>query len=172
MKIALLCHSVCPYTTTTAVFESMFAQKIRKKKKLNVMKLRALTLKWIPLPYCIHKCINKDETIIILLNWMVRSSAILIAIFSIKGVLWFHFFFWYRVPKCDVTKFSFMHFSIFMTIFQQNMIKNPHTPNLTWIGSWWPEIWPHEYLISPIEISVNWPSTKKFPQHVVQILNK
>ena len=30
-------------------------------------------------------------------------------------------------------------------------MKNPHTPNLTWIGSWWPEIRPHEYLISPIE---------------------
>ena len=27
-------------------------------------------------------------------------------------------------------------------------MKNPHTPNLTWIGSWWLEIWPHEYLIS------------------------
>ena len=36
-------------------------------------------------------------------------------------------------------------------------MKNLHTPNLTWIGSWWPKIWPHEYLISPIEISVNWP---------------
>ena len=32
-------------------------------------------------------------------------------------------------------------------------MKNPHTPNLTWIGSW-PEIWPHEYLISPTEMSV------------------
>ena len=48
-----------------------------------------------------------------------------------------------------------------MTIFQQNMMKNPHTPNLTWIGSWWPEIWPHEYLMSPIEISVNWPGSKQ-----------
>ena len=38
-------------------------------------------------------------------------------------------------------------------------MKNPHTPNLTWIGSWWPEIWPHEYLISPTEISVNWPGS-------------
>ena len=47
--------------------------------------------------------------------------------------------------------------SAFLCIFQKNMMKNPHTPNLTWIGSWWPEIWPHEYLISPIEISVNWP---------------
>ena len=38
-------------------------------------------------------------------------------------------------------------------------MKNLHTPNLTWIGSWWPKIWPHEYLISPIEISVNWPGS-------------
>ena len=35
------------------------------------------------------------------------------------------------------------------------------TPNLTWIDSWWPEIWPHEYLISPTEISVNWPGSKQ-----------
>ena len=39
-------------------------------------------------------------------------------------------------------------------------MKYLHTPNLTWIGSWWPKIWPHEYLISPIEISVNnWPGS-------------
>ena len=42
------------------------------------------------------------------------------------------------------------------------MIKNPHTPNLTCIGSWWPEIWLHEYLISSIEISVNWPGSQQF----------
>ena len=41
-------------------------------------------------------------------------------------------------------------------------MKNPHTPNLTWIGSWWPEIWLHEYLICPIEISVNWPGSQLF----------
>ena len=28
-------------------------------------------------------------------------------------------------------------------------------------GNWFmrPEIWPHEYVISPIEISVNWPGS-------------
>ena len=31
--------------------------------------------------------------------------------------------------------------------------ENLRAPNLTWIGSWWPEIWPHEYRNSPIEIS-------------------
>ena len=40
-------------------------------------------------------------------------------------------------------------------------MKNIHSPNLVGIGSWGPEIWPHEYLISPIEISVNWPGSKQ-----------
>ena len=40
------------------------------------------------------------------------------------------------------------------------MLKNPHTLNCTWIGSWGPEKWPHEYLISPIECSVNWPGSQ------------
>ena len=31
-------------------------------------------------------------------------------------------------------------------------MKNTGSPNLTGISSWWPEMWPHEYLISPIEI--------------------
>ena len=56
----------------------------------------------------------------------------------------------YRVPKCDVIKFSFLHFNIFITILQYNTMENPYTPNLTWIGLWRPEIQPHEYLISPI----------------------
>ena len=41
-------------------------------------------------------------------------------------------------------------------------MKNPHLSNLTWISLWWPEIWPHEQLISPIEISVNWPGSYYF----------
>ena len=32
-------------------------------------------------------------------------------------------------------------------------MKNIHSPNWVGIGSWGLEIWPHEYLISPIEIS-------------------
>ena len=40
-------------------------------------------------------------------------------------------------------------------------MKNLHTPNFTWIGSWEPEICPHEYLISPIEINVNWPGSQQ-----------
>ena len=40
-------------------------------------------------------------------------------------------------------------------------MKNIHSPNLVGIGSWWPEIWPHDYLLSPIEISVNWPGSKQ-----------
>ena len=40
-------------------------------------------------------------------------------------------------------------------------MKNIHSPNLVEIGSWGPEIWPHEYLISSIEISVNWHGSKQ-----------
>ena len=39
------------------------------------------------------------------------------------------------------------------------MMKQPHSPNLVEIGSWGPEIWSHEYLSSPIEVSVNWPGS-------------
>ena len=35
-------------------------------------------------------------------------------------------------------------------------MQNLHAPNVVGIGSWGAEIWPHKYLISPIEISVNW----------------
>ena len=41
-------------------------------------------------------------------------------------------------------------------------MKNIHSPNLVGIGSWGPEIWPHEYLLSPIEISVNWPGSNSY----------
>ena len=30
------------------------------------------------------------------------------------------------------------------------------------MGIWWPEIWPHEFLISPIEMSANWPGSQLF----------
>ena len=40
-------------------------------------------------------------------------------------------------------------------------MKNLHSPNLVGIGSRGPEIWPHECLISPIEICVNWPGSKQ-----------
>ena len=40
-------------------------------------------------------------------------------------------------------------------------MKNSHSPNLVGIGSWGPEIWPHEYLLNPIEISVNWSGSKQ-----------
>ena len=36
-----------------------------------------------------------------------------------------------------------------------------HSPNWVGISSWGPEIWPQEYLIRPIEISVNWPGSKQ-----------
>ena len=50
--------------------------------------------------------------------------------------------------------FAFQHFHDHISVEHD---ENPHTPNLTRIGSWWPEKWPHEYLISPTEVSANWP---------------
>ena len=54
-----------------------------------------------------------------------------------------------------------LHFSVLDTMSRWSMIKNIHSPNLVGIGSWGPEIWRHEYLLSPIEISVNWPVSKQ-----------
>ena len=63
----------------------------------------------------------------------------------------------------DVTKnFFFLHFSLLDTMSRWSMMKNIHSPNLVGIGSWGPEIWPHEYLLSPIEISVNWPGSNSY----------
>ena len=62
----------------------------------------------------------------------------------------------------DVTKNFFLHFSILDTMSRWSMMKNIHSPNLVGIGSWGPEIWPHEHLLSPIEISVNWPGSNSY----------
>ena len=61
----------------------------------------------------------------------------------------------------DVTKTLFLDFSVLDTMSRWSMMKNIHSPNLVGIGYWGPEIWPHEYLLSPIEISVNWPGNSK-----------
>ena len=61
----------------------------------------------------------------------------------------------------DVTKELLLDFSVLDTMYWWSMMKNIHSPNWVGIGSWGPEIWPHEYLISPIEISVNWPGSKQ-----------
>ena len=42
---------------------------------------------------------------------------------------------------------------------KRSMMKNLHSSNLVEIGSRGPEIWAHEYLISPTEISVKWPGS-------------
>ena len=62
----------------------------------------------------------------------------------------------------DVTKNFFLHFSVLDTMSRWSMMKNIHSPNLVGNGSWGPEIWPHEYLLSPIEISVNWPGSNSY----------
>ena len=60
----------------------------------------------------------------------------------------------YRVPKCDVIKKQILHFIVLDIISRRSMMKNIHSLFLVGIGLPGPEIWPHEYLISPIEISV------------------
>ena len=56
---------------------------------------------------------------------------------------------------------TFLAFQRFDTMNQWSMMTNTHSPNLVGIGSWEPEIWPYEYLISATEISVNWPGSKQ-----------
>ena len=51
-----------------------------------------------------------------------------------------------RVPKCDIINFSFLHAAFSQPYF--NRTWNPHTLNFTWIRSWWPEIWLHEYILA------------------------
>ena len=46
-------------------------------------------------------------------------------------------------------------------MYQWSIMKTIHSPNLVGIGPWGPEIWLHEYLISPTEIGVNWLSSKQ-----------
>ena len=43
-----------------------------------------------------------------------------------------------------ISRFSWPYFSV-------DHDENPRPSNLTWIGSWWPEMWLHEYLISPLK---------------------
>ena len=50
-------------------------------------------------------------------------------------------------------------------------MKNIHSPNWVGIGSWGPEIWLHEYLISPIEISVNWSGSKQLWTRPISLIS-
>ena len=67
----------------------------------------------------------------------------------------------------DVTKnfffffFFFFGFQCFGYHVSVEQDENINSPNWVGIGSRGPEIWPHEYLISPIEISVNWSGSKQ-----------
>ena len=67
----------------------------------------------------------------------------------------------YRVQKRWHHKKLFLDFSVLDTMYRWSMMKNIHSPNWVGIGSWGPELWPHEYLISPTEISVNWSGSKQ-----------
>ena len=55
------------------------------------------------------------------------------------------------------TFFAFQRFGYHVSVEPDE--KQPQ-PKLVGIRSWGPKIWPHEYLICPIEISVNWPGSK------------
>ena len=65
----------------------------------------------------------------------------------------------YRVPKWWHHNYFFQW--ILNTTCRWRMMKNIHSPNLVGISSWGPEIWPLEYLISPNEITVNWPGSNQ-----------
>ena len=52
----------------------------------------------------------------------------------------------------DVTKNFFCISAFWDTMSRWSMMKNNHSPNLVGIGSWGPEIWPHEYLyLAPLK---------------------
>ena len=55
----------------------------------------------------------------------------------------------------------FLDFSVLDTMYRWSMIKTS-TAQIGWESvQGGPEIWPHGYLISPTEISVNWPGSKQ-----------
>ena len=62
----------------------------------------------------------------------------------------------YRVLKRWCHKKLFLHFSVLDTMSRWSMMKNILSLNLVGIGSWGPEIWWHEYLLSLI----NWNQCK------------
>ena len=59
------------------------------------------------------------------------------------------------------TNKTFLEFNVLNSMYLWSMTKNIHSPNLVVISSWVAEIWPREYLISSVEISVNWPGFKQ-----------
>ena len=63
-----------------------------------------------------------------------------------------------RVPSDDVTKdfFVFQHFEYHISVEHD---EKPPQPKFGEIGLYGAEIWLHEYLISPTEVSVNWPGS-------------
>ena len=65
----------------------------------------------------------------------------------------------FQALKCDVIKFSIFAFQHFHdNISVEHDEKPSHNKfDMNWFMG--PKIWPHEYLISPIEISVTWPGS-------------
>ena len=55
----------------------------------------------------------------------------------------------YRSVTSSNFFFAFQYFRDHISVEHD---ENPHTTNLTWIGSWWPEIWLHECLeLTPLK---------------------
>ena len=102
-----------------------------------------------------------------------KSKHILDAIRDILTSLFliFLFFFPNRVQKRWHHKKLFLYFSVLDTMYQCSMMKNIHSQNLVGIGSRRPKIWLHEYPISPIEISVNWPGSKQLTRPIYTDFN-
>ena len=63
---------------------------------------------------------------------------------------------WWRPQK---TFFTFQRFEYHVLVEHDEKHPQPKFCGNRFTG---PEIWPYEYLISPIEISVNWPGSKQF----------
>ena len=101
-----------------------------------------------------------------------KSKHILDAIRYILTFLFLIFLFFFRIEyrSHDITK-NFFCISAFWIHVSVEHDENIHSQNLVGIGSRRPEIWPHEYLISPTEIRVNWPGSKQLTRPIYTDFN-
>ena len=64
----------------------------------------------------------------------------------------------YRSDDVTKTFFAFQRFGYHVSVERDEKHSQPKFGGNQFMG---PEIWPHEYLLSPIEINVNWPGSKQ-----------
>ena len=101
--------------------------------------------------------------------WFNGKRSCNLCLSSINRCIWNHLFYLcqacliYRLTLFEIEYRSddvtFQRFGYHVSV--EHDKKNFHSPNLVGIASWGPEIWPHENLISPTEISVNWSGSKQ-----------